>query len=184
NFCDVWDREIPSWFRRFFTAAKKSLAMDKWLYLMVSLAVPAYIWYQVFYKGGSERARTSGFEYWGGSFYANFLTSIRVHAWYLKQLVVPTPIVQYSGAFDVATTLFEWRVILSFVVVGATLVGGFFLLNKDKLMAFAVISFFVLLLPVSQMIPHHELLADHYLYLPMLSFGLFVALIVRKVSMR
>jgi hypothetical protein len=184
NLCDAWDRESPSWARQLLKAAKKSLSRDKWLYLTVLLAVPAYVWYQVFFKGGSERASISGFDYWGGSFYTNLLTSIRVHAWYLKQLVFPTPIVQYSGAFDVATTLFEWRVIVSIIAVSATLVGGFVLLNKDRLMAFAVLSFFVVLLPVSQIIPHHELLADHYLYLPMLSFGLFVALTARKLSLR
>jgi tetratricopeptide (TPR) repeat protein len=52
------------------------------------------------------------------------------------------------------------------------------LLKKDKLMAFAVFSYFAALTPVSQIIPHHELLADHYLYLPIMSFSLFAALAV------
>jgi len=37
---------------------------------------------------------------------------------------------------------------------------------------FGVVWFFVTLLPVCQIIPHHELLAEHYLYLP--SFGICV----------
>jgi protein O-mannosyl-transferase len=184
SFCDVWGAKNRSWVRRFLSAVKQALSRDKWLYIVLLPAVPAYVWYQVFLKGASQRARLSGFDWWGGTFYTNFLTSIRVHAWYLKQLVFPTPIVQYSGAFDVATTLFEWRVIVSISVVGATLIGGFVLLDKDKLMAFAVLSFFVLLLPVSQIIPHHELLADHYLYLPLMSFGLLAALVVRKVAFK
>jgi protein O-mannosyl-transferase len=184
NFCDVWDRESGSWGWQFLTAIKKAFSRDKWLYIMLSLAVPAYVWYQVFVKGGSARASISGFDYWGGSFYTNLLTSIKVHAWYLKQLVFPTPIVQYSGAFDIATSPFEWRVMLSIVVVAATIVAGFVLLNRDKLMAFATLSFFAMLLPVSQIIPHQELLADHYLYLPMMSFGLFVALLAQKISVR
>jgi tetratricopeptide (TPR) repeat protein len=184
NLCDAWVQDGNSWGRRFLSAMKKAFSRDKWLYIAASLAVPAYAWYQVFIKGGSQRARMSGFDYWGGSFYTNMLTSIRVQAWYLKQLVFPTPIVQYSDGFDIATTMFEWRVILSIIVVGATLVGGFVLLNRDRLMAFAVFSFFVMLLPVSQIIPHHELLADHYIYLPMMSFGLFVALLVRKISLK
>ncbi len=184
NFCDVWDRESGSWGRQFLTATRKAFSRDKWLYIMLSLAVPAYVWYQVFVKGGSARASISGFDYWGGSFYTNLLTSIKVHAWYLKQLVFPTPIVQYSGAFDIATSPFEFRVMLSIVVVAATIVAGFVLLNRDKLMAFAILSFFAMLLPVSQIIPHQELLADHYLYLPMMSFGLFVALLAQKISVR
>lgn len=183
SFCDVWDEQKRRGPRRFWGAIKSALGRDKWLYAVVTMAVPVYVWYAVFLKGGSERARLSGFNYWGGSFYTNALTSLRVHAWYLKQLVFPTPIVQYSGAFDVATSILEWRVIVSIIVVGATLAGGFVLLNKDKLMAFAVLSFFALLLPVAQIIPHHELLADHYLYLPLMSFGLFVAGAARRISM-
>ena len=56
------------------------------------------------------------------------------------------------------------------------------MLGRDKLMAFAIFSYFVFLLPVSQIIPHHELLADHYLYLPMMSFGLCVSLLVRRIG--
>lgn len=182
NFCDAWEPEGGPWGRRFLGAVKKALARDKWLYLALCLVVPAYIWYQVFFKGGSARAGVSGFQYWGGSFYTNLLTSIRVHGWYLKQLVFPTPIVQYQGAFDIATTLFAWKVLLAILVVGATVAAGFVLLNKDKLMAFAVLSFFALLVPVSQIIPHQELLADHYLYLPMMSFGLFAALLARRLA--
>jgi len=184
NFCDVWDRENGSWGKQLLSAIKKAFSRDKWLYIMLSLALPAYVWYQVFVKGGSARASISGFDYWGGSFYTNLLTSIKVHAWYLKQLVFPTPIVQYSGAFDVATSPFEWRVMLSIVVVAATIVAGFVFLNRDKLMALAILSFFAMLLPVSHIIPHQELLADHYLYLPMMSFGLFVASLAQRISSR
>lgn len=184
NFCELWDNRSGRWLRRLWNAFRKAFGRDKWFYLAMCLGGPAYVWYQLAIKGGSERARLSGFEYWGGSFYTNMLTSIRVHAWYLKQLVFPTPIVQYSDAFDVSTSILDGRVILSIIVVGAAVAAGFVLLNRDRLLAFAIFSFFVLLLPVSQIVPHHELLADHYLYLPMMSFGLGVALIARKISSR
>ncbi|HSB11834.1 MAG TPA: hypothetical protein VLM38_20265 [Blastocatellia bacterium] len=182
SFCDVWKDQTGRALARFWKSIKAAFGRDKWFYALIMLALPAYVWYQVILKGGSERVRPSGVDYWGGSFYANLLTSIRVHAWYLKQLVFPTPIVQYSGGFDVATSILEWRVIVSIIVVGATLAAGFVLLNKDRLLAFAILSFFALLLPVSQLIPHHELLADHYLYLPMMSFGLFAAVAARKIA--
>lgn len=184
NFCELWDQNTGRWLRRFKDAFRKAFGRDKWFYLAMCLAGPVYVWYQVAIKGGSERARLSGFSYWGGSFYTNLLTSIRVHAWYLKQLVFPTPIVQYSDAFDVSTSILDWRVLVAITVVGATLAAGLVLLNKERLLAFAILSFFVLLLPVSQIIPHHELLADHYLYLPMMSFGLGVALVAQKISSR
>jgi len=183
NFCDAWDKNVRAWVRRFLRAAREAFSRDKWLYMVLSLAVPAYTWYVVFVKGTSVRTLT-GFNFWGGSFYTNLLTVIRVHAWYLKQLVYPTPIVQYYGAFDISTSLLEWRVILAILVVGAVIVAGFVLLDRNKLMAFAILSYFVMLLPVSQIIPHHELLADHYLYLPLMSFGLLVAVIIQQLSAR
>ncbi|PYT08738.1 MAG: hypothetical protein DMF60_04105 [Acidobacteria bacterium] len=183
NFCDAWDKNWNNWGRRFLRAARVAFNRDKWLYLALSLAVPAYTWYVVFVKGTSVRTLT-GFNFWGGSFYTNLLTVIRVHAWYLKQLVFPTPIVQYYGAFDISTSILEWRVMLAIVVVGAVIVAGFILLDRNKLMAFAILSYFVMLLPVSQIIPHHELLADHYLYLPLMSFGLLVAVLVKHLSAR
>jgi protein O-mannosyl-transferase len=183
NFCDVWEKNLNPWGRRFLKAAREAFSRDKWLYMILSLAAPAYVWYVIYVKGSSVRA-LSGLNYWGGSFYTNMLTVIRVHAWYLKQLIYPTPIVQYYGAFDISASVLEWRVILATLIVGSAIITGFVLLNRDKLMAFAVLSYFVLLLPVSQIIPHHELLADHYLYLPLMSFGLLVAVLVRRLSVK
>ncbi len=183
-FCDLWGERTGSWSRRTWQALRGAFMRDKWLYLTLALAVPAYAYYMVVIKGSSTRVEVSGFTYWGGSFTSNMLTAIKVHGWYLKQLVFPTPVVQYLGAFGIATTLLDWHVLLSILVIVAVLVAAMALLNRDRLMSFAILSYFVLLLPVSQIIPHHELLADHYLYLPMMSFGLFIALLVQKIAAR
>jgi protein O-mannosyl-transferase len=181
HYCNTWE-DGTSWWRQILQTARRTLAKDKWFWITFSLAGIAFTFYWVVFKGASGRARS--LEYWGGSFFSNVLTVMRVHAWYLKQLVYPTPIAQYLGVFEPSQSLFEWRVAGSLVVVGGVLTCGFWLLNRDRLMAFAIFSYFVLLLPVSQIIPHHELLADHYLYLPMLSFGLFISLLIRKIGSR
>jgi len=43
-------------------------------------------------------------------------------------------------------------------------------------LSFWALWFFALLLPVAQIVPHHELLAEHYLYLPSMGFCVAVAL--------
>jgi hypothetical protein len=181
HYCNAWE-VTTTWWRQILPTAVRTLARDKWLWILVTLPGAAFAFYAVMFTGASSRARN--LEYWGGSFYSNVLTVIRVHAWYLKQLVFPTPIAQYLGVFEPSQSFFEWQVVIAFVVVSSVLVYGFWLLNRDRLMAFAIFSYFVMLLPVSQIIPHHELLADHYLYLPMMSFGLFVALLIRKITSR
>lgn len=181
NFCDGWGETIGSWWKRLLKTTGSALNRDKWFYLPMVLAVPAYIWYQTVFKGGSILAR-DGFKYWGGSFYTNALLSLRVQAWYLKQLIFPTPIVQYKDAFDISTSIWDWRVLLAIVLLGGVLAVGIWALGRHKLIAFAIFSYFVLLLPISQIIPHHELLADHYLYLPMMSFALLAAIVIQKIA--
>ena len=132
RLCDGWNEGERSWVRRFWSASRRALRKDGWLYITLALAVPAYAWYAVVLRGGSARAGLSGFDYWGGNFYTNALTAIRVHAWYLKQLVFPTPIVQYSGAFDVATS-FRSGELWSRCGGGAVLAIGFFMLDRKRL---------------------------------------------------
>jgi protein O-mannosyl-transferase len=181
NFCNDWEETEGSWWKRPLRVTGRSLNRDKWFYLPLVLALPAYIWYQAVIKGGSILVR-EGFQYWGGSFYTNLLLALRVHGWYLKQLVLPTPIVQYKDSFDISTTIWDWRVLLAILLLSLLLAAGCWALGRHKLMAFAIFSYFVMLLPVSQIIPHHELLADHYLYLPMMSFALLAALAVRRIA--
>jgi len=184
NFFSVWN-EVPGAMPvRTIQAARRALAQDKWLYALLGILSLAFGIYVVFIRQASGRISGGGLEYWGGSFYATALTVLRVHAWYLKQLVYPTPIAQYFGAFDISTSLFDVRVILALLLVGGVIVAGAICLKKEKLIAFAVFSYFAVLLPVSQIIPHHELLADHYLYLPMMSFALFVAVVVDLIGRR
>ncbi|MBI3649881.1 MAG: tetratricopeptide repeat protein [Acidobacteria bacterium] len=184
NFCEVWDAETVGWWRRLGKALRDTFNRDRWLYLALALAALVFIWYATFIQGGSKRAGVNGFDYWGGSFYTNLLTAIKVHGWYLKQLLWPTPIIQYKGSFDIATTLWNWRVIVSLLAIGAALIAAFRLLDRERLLAFAIFAYFIMLLPVSQIIPHHELLADHYLYLPLMNYGLLVALLLQKLARR
>lgn len=182
HYCDAWKETDGAWWKRPLQTAWKAFSREKLLYLFMVAGGLIVSWYLVFVRGASLLVTREGIKYWGGSFYSNVLTVIRVHAWYLKQLVYPTPITQYLGAFEPSQTVFEWRVIISVVVVAAVLCGGFLLLNRERLMSFSILSYFVFLLPVSQIIPHHELLADHYLYLSMMSFGLFFALLTKRIS--
>jgi tetratricopeptide (TPR) repeat protein len=184
NFCERWGEQEGGRIGKSVRAARKALAEDRWLYALLVAAAVAYGWYMIFERHASGRIDQTGVQYWGGSFYASMLTVARVHAWYLKQLVFPTPVAQYYGAFEVSASILEPRVLFSLAVVGSVLACGLRLLKRDRVMSFAVLSYFVLLLPVSQIIPHHELVADHYLYLPMVCFGLFAARLAERVASR
>lgn len=182
NFCDAWREESGSWAKRTTGALWEAFRRDKWLYVGLVVAGLLYAGLMIFVRRASIRAGAGGFDYWGGSVYSTMLTVARVHAWYLKQLVYPTPIAQYFGAFDISDSILDIRVIGSLTVVITLVVLSFTQLRRRWLISFALVSYFALLLPVSQIVPHHELLADHYLYLPMASFGLLVGLVVELFS--
>ena len=184
NFCAEWRESEGAWLRRSIQATKRALIKDKWLYGLLAVASIGFAAYAIFFQRASGRTSGSGVEYWGGSLFATLLTVVRVHAWYLKQLIYPTPIAQYFGAFDISTSLLEWRVLVAIMLVGSVLIGGVILLKREPLISFAVFAYFAMLAPVSQIIPHHELLADHYLYLPMISFSLLIGLVVSRLSER
>lgn len=182
NFCDLHQPEDgDARLKRFGITVKKTLARDKWLYLALAVAAAGYAWYMIFIRLSSGRVSGERISFWGGSLFATVLTSLRIHAWYVKQLFLPTPIAQYLGAFEPSTTLADGRVWLAAVVVCAILTAGVLALRRNRLLAFGIFSFFAFLAPVSQLIPHHELLADHYLYLPMMSFALVISLLAQQV---
>jgi len=65
------------------------------------------------------------------------------------------------------------------------LLGGlivYCLTKERKWFAFSGLWFFVTLLPVMQIFPHHEMLAEHYLYIPISCFALFFALVFEKTA--
>jgi tetratricopeptide (TPR) repeat protein len=182
NFCELWPGQPGTWPRQTLLSARAAFIKDKWLYMLLAAAAVAYVLYMIIAWRASGRVTGEGVEYWGGSFFTNLLMAARIQAWYLKQLVFPTPIAQYYGTFDISYSLLDYRVLVAMAVVGAAVAASFWLLKKDRLMAFAALSYFAMLAPVSQIIPHHEIVADHFLYLPMAGFALLVALAVRALA--
>lgn len=121
----------------------------------------------VFLKAPSEQ------QFWGGTAINNALTASRVHVHYLKLLIFPVKLVgDYSAfGFPVTTDPFHVPSLLAFgLVVG--LVGLLVSISRSwPRIAFLGLFYFVTLLPVSQIKPHHELLAERFLYLPSIGFA-------------
>jgi tetratricopeptide (TPR) repeat protein len=182
NYTGEWEHTAGKWSRRLLVSARTVLKRDGWLYLGMTVVVAAYSYYDIVTLRASERAGPGGFKYWGGGIYPNLLTELRVQAWFLKQLVFPTPIGQYSGAFPISTSIMDWKVVGSAALVLTVVGAGVVALGRWRLVSFAILSYFAMLLPVSQIVPHHELLADHYLYLPIVSLALLVGLGVKALA--
>ncbi len=142
---------------------KKSIRQGYFLYPITFLGALGFCYYKVFVKSPSLQN-----SYYGDSALATFLTVTRILVHYLKLLVYPIRLnADYSyNAFPLSASLFDPSFLVALILL---LVIGFAavkLLVSNKLAAFGIAWFFITLLPVCHIIPHHELLAEHYLYLP------------------
>ncbi len=140
-------------------------------YVVLSLMGALYLYYKIILHYPSLRT-----QYYGGSAESNFSTVFRILWRYIKLTLFPVVLhADYSyNAFSVSSTFFEPGVIGSASVVILLIFSGILSLRREKLVFFGIIWFFVTLLPVCHIFPHHEILAEHYLYLP--SVGFIIAL--------
>lgn len=118
--------------------------------------------------------------YWGGSLYVSTLTMFRGVFHYMRLLFIPLGLTaDYSyNAFPVSQSLFNpVATLLSMLVLGFILVVGAYLLARRRFLpGFAILFFFVSLIPVLQIVPLPERLAERFLYLPSLGLMILAAL--------
>jgi len=167
QFSGKADRINRTYFKEFFLALKRVLVRGRYLYSLTFIGGIAYSYYKVFIKSPSFQS-----EYYGESVVTNFLTVGKVLVHYIRLLIYPVRLnADYSyHAFPLSSSFFEPATVLSFMVLGVVGYVVLRLMIRHKLLAFGGVWFFITLLPVCQIFPHHELLAEHYLYLPAFGF--------------
>ncbi|HET6370236.1 MAG TPA: tetratricopeptide repeat protein, partial [Nitrospiria bacterium] len=150
-------------------AIAKSWAESRLLYVALIGGGAAYAVYVV--SHGARRMTG----WYGGSILTNFLTVAKVQVYDLYLLLLPLKLKPDYKSFPITTSPLEPPALLAALFLVFLLVLIAWGLKRGALPAFCGLWFFVTLLPVSHIIPHHELMAEHYLYLPSVGFVLLVA---------
>ncbi|MBI3304285.1 MAG: tetratricopeptide repeat protein [Deltaproteobacteria bacterium] len=116
------------------------------------------------------------FSWHGGSIQGNFATVVRIWAHYLLLMVFPrTLVADYSyDAFPVSHSFLEPKVLTALGILTVVAVGAWALSRWRPLMGYGALWMLVTILPVSHVIPIKEIVAEHYLYVPV--FGLCLIL--------
>jgi Tfp pilus assembly protein PilF len=155
-----------------------TVAQSTRLYLLGAALLAAVLAYFVLIANPSRQH-----ELWGGGLGPTLNTSARILVVYLKQLVLPLTLnADYSyNAFPVSTSVADPRGLFALLLLGGLGYGLVRLLPLDRWLTFGGLWFFLTLLPVSQLIPHHELMAEHYLYLPSAGLFLTVGVLAERV---
>ncbi len=115
--------------------------------------------------------------YHGGSFSAHFFTMISISLNYLKLVFYPLNLsVIYHPT--ICKSIFHPRVLTSITLLALILLYFCFTIKKRHLSGFWILWFFILMLPVMNLIPIPTIYNDRYLYLSILSFPALFYLIL------
>lgn len=158
--------------------------VKKHIYFYASLfaLIPFAAYCYLFMRQASSMVESSKIEWWGGSIYTNILTVSYVLIYYIKKSFFPIVLAADNFSFPVMHSVLDGRVIISILVLTSLFCLFLIWMNKKKLLAFGVASFFITLLPVMQIIPHHDLISEHYLYLPSMGFCLVLGLAFARME--
>ena len=158
--------------RTVWASASTAVREGRWFYLPAGALTGAMAFYVLFLvRGTSQRA------WHGGSLEMTLLTMARVFLRYLALMLFPVTLnADYSyNAFPVTTSWADPTAWLAVAIWGGLGAAWCRLLLRRPLTAFGGLWFLIALLPVSQIAPHHDLMAEHFLYVPSVGFALLIA---------
>ncbi|MDR4507568.1 MAG: tetratricopeptide repeat protein [Candidatus Brocadiaceae bacterium] len=106
-------------------------------------------------------------------FPVNFLTMVQVLAYYTKLLFIPFPLnADYIAPLSLSP--FKISFFISLFVLIAIGVCAFRLRQKNTYLFFSIIWVFITLIPVMNIIPLGNIMAERYLYLPSIGFSMII----------
>jgi len=157
----------PSFVRRLLGAFRRA----PFFYAVALLVVLSGAYYAVFVIKAS---RMTGF--WGGSPWEHYGTSFKLFLHYARLIIVPYPLIaDYTGdVFRISKGFTEPTTLASVLFLAGYLYVAVKLHSRKPLVTLGMLWFLVALLPVLQIVPFHELAADHFLTLPLVGFVLLV----------
>lgn len=152
------------------TCAWSAVREARLFYMPLVVLAGGLAFYVLFFVRGTW-VRT----YYGGSLWFTGLTMARVFLHYIKLLIFPLTLnVDYS-AFPVTTSWTDAEALAAVLILAVLGYGVLRCLRTKPIVAIGGAWFFVALLPVSQIIPHHDMMAEHFLYTPSVGFFLAIA---------
>jgi len=162
----------------FLNAVWTSLRKRFLLYGVFALMAAGALVYALFLVKASRME-----SYWGGSLGANLGTGFKLFVHYLRMVVYPSPLLaDYLGkVFPVSTGLLEPTTILAALLFAGYILLSVWLFARLPAVALGLLWFLVTIVPVLQLIPFHELAADHFLYVPLVGIAIVVAGLVERL---
>ena len=122
----------------------------------------------------------------GGGPLATWSTVPRIWLHYVQLLVWPSTLnADYWRAFPISPNFWHSPALVALLLIMLVLSSLVWAARcGQRLVAFSGTWFFITLLPMSHIIPHKEMVAEHYLYIPSVGFGLLMGLGLAQLAHR
>jgi tetratricopeptide (TPR) repeat protein len=148
--------------------------LSRWRFYVTFVAggVAAAFFFVTALLSGTVGARVSQITTW-----QYFLTELRVIVTYIRLLIFPARL-NLDYDFRRSTSLLEFPVIGSLVVLLGLLYLAWRLRSRQPVIAFSILWFFVTLAPTSSVVPIPDVIFEHRLYLPLVGVSLAFPLLV------
>jgi len=149
-----------------------------YLYYIALTVVYLIIRYALLY-GVVERTKYNYF--YGKDVITGIATMLKTIPMYLKLLVFPVGLLyHYNGVMPDSNTLLDGSVIFSVVLVLALLVISFVLYKEYSKISFCILFVLVTLLPVMNIVPTMNYMAERFLYITSFALSLLIAFLIAK----
>lgn len=161
----------------------KFIVKFKWHFIAVFIPAIAYLAYRKASTGSIFLAQTDdGIRLYGRYYY--FITQLKISVfYYLKLFIFPINLNVYP-MMTVSTSMFDLLIFMSFLTIVCLLTFAVIVswrnqaFVKNKLISFAILWYFITLLPSSSFIPLNDLISEHRVYLPSIGCSILFGIVL------
>jgi len=122
--------------------------------------------------------------YLSGSFVHEMLTMVRAASRYVTVTLFPWKLYADYSHFDPTRSLADPRLWVAALIVSATLVLAGISWRKNRLVCFGIGWFWIALLPVSNVVPTMQYLAERFLYFPTIGAAIAVGGLLHRMDLK
>lgn len=119
--------------------------------------------------------------FYGKDFITGFATMLKTIPVYLKLLILPVNLIyHYNGVISDSNSILNINVILSLILIFSLFFASYILYKRYNEISFALLFILVSFLPVMNIVPSMNLMAERFLYLTSFSVSLLIAYVIVK----
>jgi protein O-mannosyl-transferase len=125
--------------------------------------------------------RTTYFYFFDKDFATTFFTMLQTVPLYFRLSIAPYGMLyHYSGYLPYISSPFEIGALIAIAVIAALGFVAYYFYRRMPYVTFAILLFFITLLPVMNIVPTMNFVADRFLYIPSMFFSIIICSVILK----